>query len=111
MVNVVMVFFYLHGSLVGVGAVDGSKVTSSKEIEATVILAVVFEVRARDFSKVHVLSDALKVVRAIDGSFDWFIDPVLHDIESLASIFYYSNSYFMSVGIRGVGLRVFVLVL
>lgn len=106
---------------------DDPKVTSYKEIEVRAILAIVFEVRARDFSRVHVLSDALEVVRAIHGSFDWFIDPVLHDIESLASnsesiefsiisrmlnsIAHDSakNSYSMGVGIRGVGLRVFVL--
>lgn len=50
---------WFNSLLVGVGAVDDPKVTSYKEIEVRAILAVVFEVRARDFSKVHVLSDLL----------------------------------------------------
>ena len=66
---------------------DGLKVASSQEAEARAILAIVIKARPRDFSKVHIFSDALEVVRGTNISFDWSIDPILHGIESLASNF------------------------
>ena len=51
------------------------------------ILSAVIEAKAMGFSKVHILTDALEVVRAIKGNSDWFIDPILQDISMEALSF------------------------
>ena len=37
--------------------------------------------------KMHILSDALKVIRAINGLVDWSIYPIFPDIRELSSTF------------------------
>ena len=41
----------------------------------------------RGFSKAHVMSVVPEVVQAINGNFDWSIDPILQDIK------HFSNSF------------------
>ena len=41
----------------------------------------------RGIRKIHLLSDALKVIRAINGLMDWTIYPILLDINELSSKF------------------------
>ncbi|KAJ8633095.1 hypothetical protein MRB53_026431 [Persea americana] len=56
---------WLNGSFVAVGSLDGSKVSSSKVVKSMDILSVLIEAKPRGFSKVHILTDGLEVVRAI----------------------------------------------
>lgn len=70
-----------------VGSLDGSKVSSSKEVEARVILVALSEAKMRGFPKAHLISDALEVVRAINGTRTGLLTPILQDISSLATSF------------------------
>ena len=78
---------WINGSFVVAGSLDGSKVSSSKESETRAILSAVIKAKAMGFSKVHILTDALEVVRGIKGKLDWSIDPILQDISMEASSF------------------------
>ena len=56
--------------MIATGSLDGSKVSSSKEAKVRAILLALSEAKMRGFPKVHLLSDALEVVRAINGNPD-----------------------------------------
>lgn len=57
------------------------------------ILFVLEMVLARDFSKGVLFSDALEVVKAINGEAEWVIESVISDILRITSSFdkFYSN--------------------
>lgn len=58
----------MDNSLVDAGFIDGPKVSSSKKKRSRqrIVLSALLESIARGFCKVHLLSDALEVVHAIN---------------------------------------------
>ena len=74
--------FWIHAR-----STNRSKLSSSKEAEVRAILFAMKEARSWGFRKIHLLSDALEVIRAINGLMDWAIQPILRDINELRSKF------------------------
>lgn len=73
------------GYWVCVGSLDGSKVSSPKEADAQAILIALKEASSCRLHKIHLVSDALQVIQATNGSPDWSIQPIfLLDITDLS---------------------------
>lgn len=60
---------------------------NSKEAEARNRWSALIEVKVRCFWRAHILSDALEVVRAINGHKNWSIGPILLDISFISKSF------------------------
>lgn len=77
---------YFDNSWMYVEALHGAKVLS-KEANATAVPCVLREARLRRIHKIHLLLDALDVVRVINGALDWSIHHILPHIKDVSSNF------------------------
>ena len=64
-----------NGLLAYIRSTNSPEVSSLKEAETRAIPVALIKVKRLGFSRVHVFSNAVEVVRAIDGMDDWSLRP------------------------------------
>lgn len=66
-----------NGSFVHAGTIQGPHFSSPKKGEETRAILLILSKLDMGLPKVHLLSDVLEVVMAVNGKSDWAIEPIL----------------------------------
>ncbi|KAJ8639449.1 hypothetical protein MRB53_016143 [Persea americana] len=64
------------------GFVNGTKEAFAKDVEAKAILSDIFVAGWQGLSLVHVASNSLKEIQALNGGQNWTLNRIVHDCAS-----------------------------